>query len=185
MGGRRDAGGIPPPILFLAPQKENGPWTVQEKKRIRGGAACLIPGKSLPAPWYRREFGGSRLPLLLVPLPLPRSAQGAAAKKGDRGIPDLPFPRNPRRGIRLSGLSADIPTARRSFLLDRARPVFFSARAKRKWGVHSAGKAGKPRAFEARPLSAVGSPESLRLVQQLPGAFQQRLRHPASAGDPG
>ena len=31
---------------------------------------------------------------------------------------------------------------KRSFLLDRARPVFFSARPKRKWGVHC--PAGNP-----------------------------------------
>ena len=113
-----------------------------KEKMFRGGATSLIPGKSLPAPWYRREFGGSGLPSLLVPLPLPRSTQGAAAKKGDRGIPDLPFPRNPRRGIRLSGLLPKSLTAKRSFLLDRARPVFFSARAKRKWGVHSLRRIG-------------------------------------------
>ena len=31
--------------------------------------------------------------------------------------------------------------SKRSFLLDRARPVFFSTRGKRKWGVHPAGPA--------------------------------------------
>ena len=35
--------------------------------------------------------------------------------------------------------------ARRPFLLDRARPVFFSARSKRKWGAHCRRQAGIPR----------------------------------------
>ena len=35
--------------------------------------------------------------------------------------------------------------AKRSFLLDRARPVFFSARPKRKWGAHCCQQPGIPR----------------------------------------
>ena len=38
--------------------------------------------------------------------------------------------------------------AKRSFLLDRARPVFFSARPKRKWGVESRSDHCTPRAAE-------------------------------------
>ena len=55
-GGRRLCRRNAPPILFLAPQKENGPCTVQEKKRFRGERACLIPGKSLPAAWIARGW---------------------------------------------------------------------------------------------------------------------------------
>ena len=170
MGGRRDAGGIPPPILFLAPQKENGPWTVQEKKRFRGGAACLIPGKSLPAPWYRREFGGSRLPPLLVPLPLPRSAQGAQRKKEtgaspishSRAIhaagfvfPDFCRSLSPRSVLffwtvhcaAVGGSAAygcGIPLA-------GAARFLFGKIEKKMGGCIPAGKAGIPRAEAARP----------------------------------
>ena len=66
-----------PPILFLAPQKENGPCTVQEKKRFRGERACLIPGKSLPAAWIVRGVGGLGHHLRRFPLPLISSVSGA------------------------------------------------------------------------------------------------------------
>ena len=71
------AGGNAPPILFLVPQKENGPCTVQEKKRFRGERACLIPGKSLPAAWIVRGVGGLGHPLRRFPLPLISSVSGA------------------------------------------------------------------------------------------------------------
>ena len=44
---------------------------------------------------------------------------------------------DPRRAEARTRRSA----SKRSFLLDRARPVFFSTRGKRKWGVHPAGPA--------------------------------------------
>ena len=46
-------------------QKENGPCTVQEKKRFRDERAFWVPGKSLPAAWVAREFGGPGHPALL------------------------------------------------------------------------------------------------------------------------
>ena len=63
--------------------------------------------------------------------------------------------RRPKRARRPGkiGAGTDTPTPvarggplhrsapKRPFLLDRARPVFFSARRKRKWGVHPAGQA--------------------------------------------
>ena len=43
----------------------------------------------------------------------------------------------------------------RSFLLDRARPVFFSARSKRKWGVDSSDKVGTTQPADWLPLQGI------------------------------
>ena len=66
---------------------------------------------------------------------LPPRAKGFP--KG-RAFPSLTAARerqpSPAGGRRSAPAQTDPP--KRSFLLDRARPVFFSARPKRKWGVH-------------------------------------------------
>ena len=187
MGGRRDAGGIPPPILFLAPQKENGPWTVQEKKRIRGGAACLIPGKSLPAPWYRREFGGSRLPLLLVPLPLPGRSGAAQAESGagGRGCPEDPNPRTTHAAGRdLPDFYRTLPPRSALFFWTVHGPFSFRQERKENGGCIPAGKAGIPRAEAARPL--IGNQENVTTVPVFPSrASRHRSRLVMMARRPG
>ena len=71
---------------------------------------------------------------------------------------------------------------KRPFLLDRARPVFFSARRKRKWGVHP-GRTSPPGGSQP-PVAAVQRPASLpgRAPKQraLPFIFPQtRTRTPS------
>ena len=51
---------------------------------------------------------------------------------------------SPAGGRRYAPARTDPP--QRSFLLNRARPVFFSARSKRKWGAHCLGQRRIPRA---------------------------------------
>ena len=71
-------------------------------------------------------------------------------------------------GARLSGL----------FFLDRARPVFFSTRGKRKWGVHPAGPA--PAGAES-PWPPDGGPYPLAPLvaasQQIVGSNAEVVRH--------
>ena len=71
---------------------------------------------------------------------------------------------------------------KRPFLLDRARPVFFSARRKRKWGVHP--RWTSPPAGAESPVAAVRRPAFPRGVPQkeraLPFIFPQtRTRTPS------
>ena len=53
------AGGNAPPILFLAPQKENGPCTVQEKKRPRWGCLSVfrkVSARGVDGAWVWRSW---------------------------------------------------------------------------------------------------------------------------------
>ena len=95
-------------------------------------------------------------PALLAPLTLPGRTRAAPAERGGRGIRDFPGPMVSPRGTRLMRTTTrnDQPSPAggrrdalaqpappwRSFLLDRARPVFFSARSKRKWGAYCLGQ---------------------------------------------
>ena len=70
--------------------------------------------------------------------PSPADATLERQRKLTQGVSQTshPPPPAPRRGQRLSWNPTDNPTARRFFLLDRARPVLFLARPKREWGAH-------------------------------------------------
>ena len=75
--------------------------------------------------------------------PHPPPRDGSCNLAEESGVPDgqlksalAPIRRPPSRG---GPLHRSAP--KRPFLLDRARPVFFSARRKRKWGVHPAEQA--------------------------------------------
>ena len=69
-----------PPILFLAPQKENGPCTVQEKKRFRGGIVCRVFRKV-----SARGVGGAGVWIFRT---LPASFSACAAQQRQRGLED-------------------------------------------------------------------------------------------------
>ena len=82
---------------------------------------------------------------------------------------------DPRRAEARTRRSA----SKRSFLLDRAQPVFFSTRGKRKWGVHPAG----PAPCGSRiPVAAGRRPKFPRAVCNLPYTLQGRPYHRAAEG---
>ena len=94
----------PPPIFFSSCRKENGPWTVQKKRRWAQTCTCvqvrlkrgsseyvptgignLLPARAIlrhlkyisPRVWFGGDFvGGSGHPLFLFPLALPWCLRG-------------------------------------------------------------------------------------------------------------
>ena len=157
------AGGNAPPIFFLRHQKENAPCTVEKKKMFRGGRACRILGKSLPAAWVARGFGSSGHPLLLFPLALRCSVSGAwragftstssvdrrgvsagetDSREGSRRAPvgDPSFGGSPlEQPPYLSELAPCAQVPRQAFFLldgSTARSLFDAS--KREWGVDHA-----------------------------------------------
>ena len=68
---------------------------------------------------------------------------------------------------------------KRSFLLDRARPVFFSTRGKRKWGVHPAGPApcGSRSPRGRRTAARITLAPLVAASQQIVGSNAEVVRH--------
>ena len=69
--------------------------------------------------------------------------------------------------------------SKRSFLLDRARPVFFSTRGKRKWGVHPAGPApcGSRSPRGRRTAARITLAPLVAASQQIVGSNAEVVRH--------
>ena len=112
----------------------------------RGFWRFRIPSSALSAAarWERRgSVSGARR----TDLPMTSNVDRQGYKRGERRFAGK-VRRAPVGDSSFGGTSLEQPPhfkptcalrkfgAKRSFLLDRARPVFFSARAKRKWGVH-------------------------------------------------
>ena len=82
---------------------------------------------------------------------------------------------DPRRAEARTRRSA----SKRSFLLDRARPVFFSTRGKRKWGVHPAGPApcGSRSPRGRRTAARITLAPLVAASQQIVGSNAEVVRH--------
>ena len=82
---------------------------------------------------------------------------------------------DPRRAEARTRRSA----SKRSFLLDRARPVFFSTRVKRKWGVHPAGPApcGSRSPRGRRTAARITLAPLVAASQQIVGSNAEVVRH--------
>ena len=101
--------------------------------------------------------------------------------------------RRPKRARRPGkiGAGTDTPTpvarggplhrsaSKRPFLLDRARPVFFSTRGKRKWGVHPAGPApcGSRSPRGRRTAARITLAPLVAASQQIVGSNAEVVRH--------
>ena len=82
---------------------------------------------------------------------------------------------DPRRAEARTRRSA----SKRSFLLDRAQPVFFSTRGKRKWGVHPAGPApcGSRSPRGRRTAARITLAPLVAASQQIVGSNAEVVRH--------
>ena len=82
---------------------------------------------------------------------------------------------DPRRAEARTRRSA----SKRSFLLDRARPVFLSTRGKRKWGVHPAGPApcGSRSPRGRRTAARITLAPLVAASQQIVGSNAEVVRH--------
>ena len=96
-------------------------------------------------------------------------AEDPSVPEGQAKSALAPIRRPPSRG---GPLHRSAP--KRPFLLDRARPVFFSARRKRKWGVH-------PR-WTSPPWREPDSPWPPSGGPRLPRAARHRPPHPPRRG---
>ena len=133
----RGCTGIPPASLSVAagpvvdeslrngPMGASAPTTARaarsEAERVERGAGQMRscnPMTSAPAP---RESA-------IKPVPHPAAPVGEPSRTCRHHLTPPPVQRG--------GTKVPERDKKRSFLLDRARPVFFSARPKRKWGVY-------------------------------------------------
>ena len=122
-----------------------GPYKMHKADGISVGADAFIgPLHRLPrgtASGSEKRSNSMRQPPRPPPHHPPRDGsidltEGPSVPEGKAKSEQAPIRRPPSRG---GPLHRSAP--KRPFLLDRARPVFFSARRKRKWGVHPAGPA--------------------------------------------
>ena len=126
------------------------PW-----RMVRRSSGCknVFDQRLFPCVPLRYALPGGRRGCCVGPCCSSHQPPASGSEKRSRMYPKLPraggFPKgsafpsltaardsqpSPAGGRRSALAQTDPP--KRSFLLDRARPVFFSARPKRKWGVH-------------------------------------------------
>ena len=80
------AGGECTPHFLFETSKRKCAVHGGKEKMFRGESVFWVPGKSLPAAWVVREFGGLGHSLLLFSLPLPGSAGAAAEGLGEQAL---------------------------------------------------------------------------------------------------
>ena len=121
----RGGTGIPPaplPAAAHAPaKKQTAPSEAEGAEREAGQMRSCTPTTSAPSATGRQS---QKLQKMIA---CPKAGQNRRLHRSA----------DPRRAEARTRRSA----SKRSFLLDRAQPVFFSTRGKRKWGVHPAGPA--------------------------------------------
>ena len=171
--------GIPPPILFLKRQKENGRWSRPREKtlarnlRVRasslkyGGCSSELPPKLYSPtgahysplsnrrsprlyPW-RSSLVVEEKPVFQAPLTLPRRSQRSASGNRRRGCPEPPNP------LAIHAAGRDFPkiqnalSPRNIFSLGPCTARSLFGAPKREWGVHSRRQSRRhPRAASAR-----------------------------------
>ena len=125
----------------------------------------------------------SRDNAMTTPMTSAPSATGRQLQKSQKSIACPKAGQNRRLHRSADPRRAEARTRRsaskRSFLLDRARPVFFSTRGKRKWGVHPAGPApcGSRSPRGRRTAARITLAPLVAASQQIVGSNAEVVRH--------